>query len=383
MDNYAVEKIKQKFDFTNDEDILALYTMIQSGEIKLDGAAGRALDDEIYELAMEAKKRKKLGDSSLENRDRKQEKRTAVIKQKENDKTNKQEIKPGKKRRGEKTKVVVLTKKELRFRRWMTALLSGIAIVCFGYFGFYCYEAYQIRIENEKMAALKENDTVNAMFSKQEVKHTSQDGQTQVLTVLDEYKTLYNQNKNLIGWLRIADIDNEKEKPVIDYPVLQTSMENPNYYLDHNFDQQEDKNGALFLDAACDVVKPSTNLIVYGHNMRSGKMFGNLSKYKSVSFYKKHPIIEFDSIYEKGIYQVMYVFRSHIYQEAEIAFKYYQFIDAASEKEFQSNMDEMANMSLYDTGVSAHYGDQLLTLSTCDYEEKNGRFVVVAKRIEE
>lgn len=110
-------------------------------------------------------------------------------------------------------------------------------------------------------------------------------------------------------------------------------------------------------------------------------MFGQLTKYSSEDFYKKHKLIQFDTIYERGSYEVMYVFRSKIYEENEIVFKYYQFVDAASEAEFDSNMREMAEMSLYDTGVTASYGDELLTLSTCDYYTDYGRFVVVAKRV--
>ena len=191
--------------------------------------------------------------------------------------------------------------------------------------------------------------------------------------MLEEYETLYNKNRRLIGWLKIEDTN-------IDYPVLQTT--DNIYYLDHNFEQEYDKNGSLFLDAACDIVHRNTNLIIYGHHMRSGKMFGNLNKYSSESYYKEHPYIQFDTIYEKGTYQVMYVFRSKIYNEDEIVFKYYQFFDAVSEKEFDSNMQEMAAISLYDTGVRAGFGDELLTLSTCDNSEADGRFVVVAKRIE-
>ena len=115
--------------------------------------------------------------------------------------------------------------------------------------------------------------------------------------------------------------------------------------------------------------------------MRSGKMFGDLSKYENQSFYENHKTITFDTIYEEGTYEVMYVFRSHVYQQDEVVFKYYQFIDALSEEEFNSNMDEMAALSFYDTEVKAYYGDELLTLTTCDYEEQDGRFVVVAKRI--
>ncbi|MBP1592034.1 MAG: class B sortase [Oscillospiraceae bacterium] len=78
---------------------------------------------------------------------------------------------------------------------------------------------------------------------------------------------------------------------------------------------------------------------------------------------------------------MMYAFRSRVYDADQVVFKYYQFIDAHSEEEFASYMNEMSRLSYYDTGVTAHYGDRLLTLSTCDYNEENGRFVVVAKKI--
>lgn len=190
--------------------------------------------------------------------------------------------------------------------------------------------------------------------------------------VLDEYKNLLNKYENLIGWLKIDDTN-------IDYPVMQT--EDNVFYLDHNPDGKYDRNGTIFLDKDCDAVNGSTNMILYGHHMKSGKMFGQLNKYSDKSFYDKHRYIQFDTIYEKGTYEVMYVFRSRVYKEDEVVFKYYQFIEVNGEKEFLSNMDEMAAISLYSTGVTASYGDKLLTLSTCDYEEKNGRFVVVARKI--
>ncbi len=190
--------------------------------------------------------------------------------------------------------------------------------------------------------------------------------------VLEEYKNLLKTNKKLIGWLKIDDTN-------IDYPVMQTS--DNEYYLTHNLNQEYDKNGSIFMDKDCDVLKPSTNFILYGHHMASGKMFGKLGLYQKKSYYEEHPYIQFDTIYDKGTWQVMYVFRSRVYKEEDVVFKYYQFIDANTEQEFDSYMNEMAEMSLYDTGVTAEFGDQLLTLSTCDYQEKNGRFVVVAKKI--
>ena len=135
------------------------------------------------------------------------------------------------------------------------------------------------------------------------------------------------------------------------------------------------------MDYQCDVINRNTNLIIYGHNMQSGNMFGRLDKYSSEEYYKEHPKFEFDTIYEKGAYEIVYVFRSKIYNEDAVVFKYYQFLDVQSEKEFDSNMAEMAKISLYDTGITPKYGDELLTLSTCDYQENNGRFVIVARKI--
>ena len=261
-----------------------------------------------------------------------------------------------------------------KIRKRLALLCSVVAVVCLGYFGIYTYQASRTEREFARLAAYKEKeqDLLVQEVSVSPPIHYTEEGERVIPEVLDEYKNLYNSNKRLIGWLKIDDTK-------IDYPVMQTT--NNEYFLNHNFNQQSDRNGALFLDKDCDVLEPSTNLIIYGHHMKSGNMFGTLDKYSSEEFYKEHPVIQFDSIYEKGTYEVMYVFRSKIYSEEDVVFKYYQFIDAGSEQEFNSNMQEMASMSLYDTGVTASYGDRLLTLSTCDYYVDDGRFVVVAKRV--
>lgn len=267
-----------------------------------------------------------------------------------------------------------LRKNEKR-RKQMIALCSVVAAGCLIYVGVYSW--YNQRTQNtyDEMSAIRESAAVASDVgdSKPSGAQYTLDEASGEREVLEEYKTLLNKNKKLIGWLKIDDTN-------IDYPVMQTS--DNEYYLDHNLNQEYDKNGSIFMDKDCDAVNPSTNYILYGHHMKSGQMFGKLDDYESKSFYEKHKIIQFDTIYEKGTYEVMYVFRSHVYGETEVAFKYYQFIDANGEAEFDSAMNEMAAISLYDTGVTAVYGDHLLTLSTCDYQETNGRFVVVAKKIE-
>ncbi len=266
-----------------------------------------------------------------------------------------------------------LRKQEKR-RKLIIALCSVAAVACLGYFGVYSYFNYRTGSTYETLSSLRDvrPSAGNPAVPAATPQYTLDEAASEPREVLEEFKILLNKNQKLIGWIKIDDTN-------IDYPVMQTS--DNEYYLDHNLNQEYDKNGSIFMDKDCNVLEPSTNYILYGHHMRSGQMFGTLDRYSSEEYYEEHPYIQFDTIYEKGTYQVMYVFRSHVYSEDEIAFKYYQFIDVNSEQEFNSYMQEMAEMSYYDTGVTAEYGDQLLTLSTCDYQEKDGRFVVVAKKI--
>ena len=253
-------------------------------------------------------------------------------------------------------------------RRAVMVLMTVIAAGSLGYFAFYCYQASHTEQEFSQLAELKDTDIVvnpDRYFTRPE--------EEEAPDILKDYQTLYNKNKSLIGWLKIDDTN-------IDYPVMQSS--NEEYYLDHDFEQNYDKNGTLFISADAKIWPRSQNIIVFGHNMKSGKMFGTLGKYKDKSYYEDHRQIKFDTLYEKGTYEVMYAFLSRVYDADEVVFKYYQFIDALSEEEFNSYMEEMKNMSLYDTGVTASFGDQLLTLSTCDHDTDDAeRFVVVAKRI--
>ncbi len=257
-----------------------------------------------------------------------------------------------------------------KHRRQLILLCSVVGVACLAYFVIYSYFGYRTEETYDRWSQIRENAAEGGAAPAPVIHYDDPD--TETPEVLEEYKSLLNKNRRLIGWLKIDDTK-------IDYPVMQTT--NNEYYLDHNLNQEYDKNGSIFMDKDCDVLKPSTNYILYGHHMQSGKMFGDLDRYASEDYGKEHPYIEFDTIYEHGTYQVMYVFRSRVYSEEEIVFKYYQFIDAASEQEFDSYMQEMASLSLYDTGVTAQYGDQLLTLSTCDYQETDGRFVVVAKKV--
>ncbi len=258
--------------------------------------------------------------------------------------------------------------KSIKIRKIITWVFMAIGVACLGYFIFYVKQADDTQSNYERLSDLKGKDF--RQNKKTLVMHLTKEEDAP--DILEEYQTLYNNNKSLVGWVRIDDT-------LIDYPVMQSQSND--YYLNHNFNQEKDNNGSIFIDSACSIWPRSQNLIMYGHNMKSGKMFGDLKKFKQESFAKEHPYIFFDTLYNKGKYQIMYVFGDNVYDEIEVTFKYYQFIDANSQEEWDSAMHDMAAKSLYDLGVTAAYGEDIITLSTCDYEKDAERFVVVAKRV--
>ena len=115
--------------------------------------------------------------------------------------------------------------------------------------------------------------------------------------------------------------------------------------------------------------------------MNNGSMFSDLCKYESEDFYREHKTIRFDTLDSFGEYEVIAAFKTVAYSEE--GFKYYHFVNAESAGAFDGFIAECKALALYETGVSAEYGDQLITLSTCEYSRTNGRMVVVAKLLEE
>ena len=192
------------------------------------------------------------------------------------------------------------------------------------------------------------------------------------MTAFEKYAEVFAQNDDLIGWISIPGTR-------IDYPVMQTK-DNPNFYLKHAFDKSYSSYGVPYMQENCDV-GISDNLVLYGHHMNNGSMFSDLCKYESEDFYREHKTIRFDTLDSFGEYEVIAAFKTVAYSEE--GFKYYHFVNAESAGAFDGFIAECKALALYETSVSAEYGDQLITLSTCEYSRTNGRMVVVAKLLEE
>lgn len=188
---------------------------------------------------------------------------------------------------------------------------------------------------------------------------------------LPQYAHLYEQNADFFGWLSIDGTN-------IDYPVMY-SPDRPEYYLNRAFDGSDSNSGSLFIDGACPA--DGNYYLIYGHHMRNKTMFGQLPMYADKSYYEEHQTIHFDTLYEQREYQVIAVFYSRIYEKNEAGvFRYYEYTDLSDQEVFDEFIRQVKTAAIYDTGLSAEYGDELIALSTCNYHTEDGRFVVVAKR---
>lgn len=193
--------------------------------------------------------------------------------------------------------------------------------------------------------------------------------------VANPYQDSFLANSDMAAWLQIPGT-------VIDYPVMWTPRDE-NYYLYRSFDKKQNANGCLILDTDSCVEPLTTNLIIHGHNMNSGAMFGDLEKYADADYCQKHSDIILHTKSAQHHYKVIAVFRSQVYKKSDNVFKFYKFFQAETEDEFKDFYDNIKALSLYDTGVTARFGDRFITLSTCAYHVEQGRFVVVAKEVEE
>ena len=194
---------------------------------------------------------------------------------------------------------------------------------------------------------------------------------TQTQDPAEKFAALRQRNEDFIGWISIEGTN-------LDFPVMYRP-DSKDYYLRHGFDGEYSNYGVPYLDEDCTLTAEnrSQNLVIYGHNMKTGTIFGCLTDYKKADTYRKHPVIEFDTLYGDGSYEVFAAFAIDVVEEPDFA--YYDAIDL-DESAFNAFVAEVKRRSDVDSGITPVYGEDLITLSTCEYSTANGRYVVCARR---
>lgn len=213
-------------------------------------------------------------------------------------------------------------------------------------------------------------ESIKPVTSQDDKKEQSTTGEKK-LTASQRLEILKKQNTDVFGWVKINGTK-------IDYPVMFTPNE-PEYYLRRNFKKESSAMGVPFLGEGYS--DRTDNMIVYGHNMKDGSMFSDLTRYKNEKFLKEHSKILFvksDGTYE---YEIIAAFETKVLPLNEEGFRYYSYSEFKTAEELESYLSNIRELTPYEIKSTVDLEDKLITLSTCSYHTEEGRFAVVGKLI--
>lgn len=237
----------------------------------------------------------------------------------------------------------------------------------------------------QEVPATSALETVETMKEETKASEEVPSDPTEANGMLSEYKDYYDQNNDMVGWIRLANTR-------VNYPVVYREgdgnkdingngrLDNEDfYYLRKNFKRQKDIYGIPFVDGRNKL--DSNNLIIWGHETDNGTQFHDLNKYRSKEGWAENKVISYDTLKNKADYEVFAAFKDRVYYKNEKAFKFYNYLGSNSKEEFNDYVKNVKEKTAYDTGITPEFGDDLITLVLCDYSIDDGRFVVVARKI--
>ena len=190
--------------------------------------------------------------------------------------------------------------------------------------------------------------------------------------ILYDYVLYYAHNPDTIGYLRI-------DGTRIDTPVVQA--DNDKYYIKHDFYGKPTSYGAVFATHIADFKPFDRNTLLYGHNMNDGSRFAALLNYKSMDYFRKHPVIQFDTLFEKHDWKIYAVIMTNGSTASNNGYFFDFTFDNCSDLCFEEYIKEIDKRKLYTTGVDLLPTDKLLTLCTCTYEFNDARLIVIARMV--
>ncbi|WP_084787972.1 class B sortase [Anaerobacillus alkalidiazotrophicus] len=184
--------------------------------------------------------------------------------------------------------------------------------------------------------------------------------------ITEKFQFLLDEvNQDIVGWITIPGT-------VIDYPVVKG--EDNDFYLDRNVNKRKARAGSIFMDFRNSRVNDDIHTILYGHNMKDGSMFKELINFKDEYFFNKFRVIEYHNLYEQTEWEIFSVYVTN-------TDFYYIETDFSTNSDYQLFLDSIVKRSLFETDIEVMVGDQIMTLSTCDYDFEDARLVVHAKKV--
>ena len=256
----------------------------------------------------------------------------------------------------------------------LIAIIAFITAAC--YLVNQLWQDFQNKSDTDEIQSIAHRDTRDATDDEAA---TTADGEK---LPEEDWAALKKINKEIVGWITL------KGTP-INYPVLwhKGDDESYQYYLSHSYKNEYSDYGSIFLDYRSKQGTDSKNVILHGHNMLNGSMFHEITNYASgysfnadLNYYKKHSVITFNTPDGDAKWKVISVFKTSTLFEHGEFFNYMQG-EFNSDAEFMNFVYNVRIRSMFNIPVTVNKDDQLLTLSTCSYEFKNFRTVVVARKV--
>ena len=174
-----------------------------------------------------------------------------------------------------------------------------------------------------------------------------------------DFAAMREKYPDVVGWIYGANTG-------LDWPIVQTAEEGGEYYLYRDIDGKDNKNGTVFLDWRCASDFSTQNNMIYGHNMKTGLMFAPLIKYKSQAFFDAHPYLY--------LYTPSQTYKVHLFAGMETPHD----SEVYSYNLSSSYLQECINSSTFNSGLGVPTGN-ILTMSTCDYDYANARYVLLGE----
>ena len=252
-------------------------------------------------------------------------------------------------------------------------LTIGMTLVFVAAFAFLMYNMVFLSFKNEQL-----NNEIQKIAHREDRSDDDHAPEVDEGSGID-WDELLSINPEIVGWIYINDTK-------IDYPVLWHKSDDmySQYYLNHNYKGEWDSYGTIFLDYRDLEGTDSKNVVMHGHHMNDGSMFGNLMSYAGMSgnldFYEEAPIVEFDTPKADAKYKIISVFKTNTLSSQGEFFNYLR-ADFQNEKDFMDYVYNVRIRSLINCPVDVNEDDEIITLSTCSYEFTNFRTVVVARKV--
>ena len=258
----------------------------------------------------------------------------------------------------------------------------GTVIVCGYMVGDYYIDLWRSRLEYQKIA--ESYSTYPPIYTTQP---EEQNGGERYYELLPGAQMLLDINDEVVGYLTIPTVDGE---PIVSLPVVQA--EDNKKYLNLSFKGEESRAGALFMDRRnfFDYVldhklahKNSDNIVIHGHNMADESMFGTFKYYqRNPDYYGLHPIVQLNSNYDTYTYKIFAFFLIDAEDDSDTSFECWDYIDFEDEEEFYEFVNEAKKRTIRTNDVDVKYGDELLTLSTCNtLLDDRGRLILMARKV--